>query len=180
MIELHDNHTLMLHKPQDIPTALTPSEARTLYGLAFEQNVLEFGSLLGYSTVVMAQSAKKVYAVDPHEGYPAADPRPTLVQFLDNLNRYGVRDRVVPIIGKGQDIAPMFAPGHFGLVFIDITRAAGELIDIAHDLAPAVIAVHDFGIQIWDGATIAVRNYARRIDRDFRLVDTLAIFERNR
>lgn len=173
---LHGPTKPMLMLRPDIPTAMTKAEATELYGLAHGRRVLEFGSLLGYSTVIMAQSARRVYAVDPHEGYPVDDPRPTLTPFLSNLERYGVRDRVVPILGRGQDVAEMFAPRQFDLIFIDITRCAAELIDLAHALAPEVIAVHDYGIQRWDGATIAVRNYAHRVDRDFRLVDTLAIF----
>ncbi len=180
MIELAENHIQLFNPPRDIPTALTRAEAKALYGFAVDKNVLELGSLLGYSTIIMAQSAKKVYAVDPHEGYPVDDPRPTLDAFLDNLARRGVRDRVVPILCKGQEIASMFAPGHFGLIFIDITRSAAELIYMAHDLDPEVIAIHDYGIPVWEGATIAVRNYAKRTGRDFRLVDTLAIFERTK
>jgi len=162
----------------DIPTAMTPAESRCLYGLALDRKVLEFGSLLGYSTIVMAQSAKMVYAVDPHEGYPLADPKPTLTQFLYNLHRYKVRDRVVPIVSSGQDIAWAFTPKSFGLILIDITRFAAELICLANTLDPDVIAVHDYGIEDWDGATKAVDKYSKETTRKLRFVDTLAILER--
>ncbi len=84
---------------------------------------------------------------------------------------------MVPILATGQDIAGLFQPGTFGLIFIDITEAAAKLLDIAHGLRPATIAVHDFGIKRWNGATTAVRNYAANYQRTFRLVDTLAIFD---
>lgn len=163
--------------PANVPTALTPAEANELYRLARGATVLEFGSLLGYSTIVLAQSAKVVYAVDPHHGYPVANPRDTLTQFMANLEANLVRDRVVPIIGRGQDVAPLLRPGEFDMVFIDITSAAEVLLYIALHLAPDVIAVHDYGIPKWTGATEAVDALALKYRRTFRLVDTLAIFD---
>jgi protein-L-isoaspartate O-methyltransferase len=62
----------------NIPTAVTPREAAVMVTHASGRLVLEVGALLGYSTVTLATTALHVVSVDPHDGYPAHDPRPTL------------------------------------------------------------------------------------------------------
>lgn len=163
--------------PDHIPTALTAHEAWELHRLAAGRTVLEFGSLLGYSTIVLAQSAKIVYAVDPHQGYPLDNPRPTLDGFIANLDRHMIRDKVLPILGRGDQLTPLLRVACADMAFIDITRAADELMLAVWRLKIPVIAVHDYGIPKWTGATEAVHAHAQRTRSDFRLVDTLAIFE---
>ena len=83
----------------DIPTALSAVEADALRSLSTGKNVLEVGALLGFSTVVMGQVANTVVSVDPHDGYPAANPRPTLEPFIANLSRFDVLETVTWVQG---------------------------------------------------------------------------------
>ena len=164
--------------PPPIPTALTARETRELYGLALNKKVVEFGSLLGYSTICMGYSAKRIWAIDPHDGYPKSDPRPTWEPFLANLKRFGVEDVVIPMRYKGQECKGLlYHIRPVDLVFIDITREAEELLQLAHKLEPGKIVVHDYGLKAWPEATYAVDKYSRTWNKPFRLVDTLAIFE---
>lgn len=160
--------------PTKIPTSLTPREAQALRGLSAGKRVVEIGSLLGASTIVLADQANVVFAVDPHEGYPVSNPRPTKTQFEMNLILYGVRDRVIPIFKRAQEA---HLP-HAELVFIDYTYEAEELMELALRVCkPKVLAIHDFGHELWQGATSAVIKYVSRTCCPVCLVDTLAIIE---
>lgn len=164
----------------NIPTAVTQDEADVLYMLARNKTVLEVGSLLGFSTIVMAQSAREVHSVDPHVGYPHDDPRqrPTLVPFWNNLERYSVRDRVVLHVGTDEQVFPTMCQGFFDFAFVDLSLTDGTTDRVIawckyllHGLG--TLAVHDYGHKEWPGATEAVD----RLGLPFRLVDTLAIIE---
>lgn len=160
----------------DIPTAITAAERGRLQDLAADNYVLEIGSLLGHSTVAMAQVASHVVSVDPHMGYPVDNPRPTLVPFLENLERYGVRDKVTVTVGTHRDVLPWLRSKRFDLIFIDCT---GEY-DLTHDAitstfpclaADGVVCVHDCGHPDWPGALAAVES----LEVPFELVDRLAV-----
>lgn len=102
----------------DIPTALTPNEAATLARIAEGKQVIELGALLGFSTITLAKAAKRVFSIDPHEGYPVDNPRSTVMQFFANLERYGVTDKVVPIISKYELIVDSLPEAD--VAFIDL------------------------------------------------------------
>lgn len=156
---------------------MTPAEAETLTRLAHNRRVLEVGSLLGYSTVVLARAAKYVVAVDPHDGYPATDPRPTYNGFRHNLTKYGVADKVIPVVGDGRRVLPMFRPSQFSLIFIDITRHAGELIFLARQLEPRWIALHDYGLKQWPGVQEAIDELFKVRSYPMEITDTLAVLD---
>lgn len=165
-----------------IPTAVTERETQELQRLARGKRVLEVGSLLGYSTVRLAEVAEVVVAVDPHEGYPAHDPRPTLAPFLENLEWSGVRERVRPMIGRDSEILPFLAPGSFDLAFLDTTGIFEDTLRTITLCVPllrhyGVLAVHDCGHPDWPGALAAVEVFSGGVGTDFRLVDRLGIFE---
>jgi predicted O-methyltransferase YrrM len=151
----------------DIPTGITQTEVFRLREMAKDKTVLEIGSLLGFSTVNLAQVAKLVHSVDPHEGYPDNDPKPTLQPFQDNLERYGVTHRVVIHVGKAQDILPTLEP-IFDFAFIDVN---GKYEDTAYCIWAAGrlikpngwMAIHDFGRTNPDcgGATRAIMQYMK-------------------
>lgn len=162
--------------PVGIPTAMTETEAHALQMISMGENVLEIGSLLGYSTIVLARVARRVWAIDPHEGYPVSDPRPTLDGFMQNLELHGVRDKVVPIIGRAQDVLPSLR-SHFGVIFIDITRHAKELIFLANNLDPRYIAIHDYKHPEWTGSTEAVDAFFQIRSYPMQIVDRLAIID---
>jgi Methyltransferase domain len=158
-----------------IPTAMTPNERSKLQDLAQGLNVLEIGSLFGYSTIALAEVANVVWAVDPHEGYPQADPRGTIKQFLANINSAGVRDKIIPVLSHGQRVIDRLPKDYFGLVFIDCTRDAKELIHKAAELRPTYLVLHDYGHDEWTGATEAVKLFMHSSGRLLEVVDTLAI-----
>ena len=166
----------------DIPTALTPAETAELQTLAEGFDVLEVGSLLGYSTTRLAERARIVHSVDPHEGYPADNPRPTLAPFLANLVECGVREKVVVHIGQDIDVLPSLRRGQFDLAFLDMTgmyedTMRGIMLAVPLLRHYAALAVHDCGHPDYPGSLAAVQTYANMTGTTFRLIDRLAIFE---
>lgn len=167
-------------KLPNIPTALTAYEAETLHRLAKGKTVVEIGSLLGFSTVVMAQAAEFVTAIDPHEGYPERDPRPTYPEFIQNLERFNVWEKVVPIRTRVQNVR-LAGHGWLDMAFIDASGKFNDTLDaiLSCDrwLRPGgILAVHDYGLDSWPGATQAIDAWSRIKGRPFRLFDTLAVF----
>lgn len=170
-------------RAKHIPTAVTKKEIEQMAELAKGQRVLEIGSLLGYSTTILAQVASIVHSVDPHEGYPADDPKPTLEPFLKNLQIAGVRSKVVVHIGTDKQVLPSLRNAYFGLAFIDITGLYEDTLAsmyLAEDKLThsGVLCVHDCGHPEWPGAMEAITDFATDQTREYRLVDKLAIFDR--
>jgi predicted O-methyltransferase YrrM len=162
----------------NIPSAVTLAEELELRTLAAGRDVLEVGALLGHSTVALAQTANHVVSVDPHEDYPANNPRPTLPTFLSNLDRHGVRDKVTPIVARHNQAFPRLAPRSFDVVFIDCTGEYQLTLSIMRAAVPllrphATMCVHDCGHPDWPGAMEAVETFGR----PFRLIDRLAVIE---
>jgi len=155
-----------------IKTALTKRETRTLRHLAAGRHVIEVGSLLGYSTIQMARTARHVDAIDPHNGYPFYNPSPTLPVFLFNLSRFGVWDKVTPHIATAQEVLRSISKGD--LTFVDCT---GFYTDTKFCLvhAKGLIACHDFGRRGCEGVEQAVLEFAQETGRKIGVVDTLAI-----
>lgn len=166
----------------DIPTALTDAETAELQRLAAGKDVLEVGSLLGYSTVCLAQVAAHVHSVDPHVGYPVENPRPTLGPFMANLERYGVREKVTVHVGFDADVLPSLRHHQFDLAFLDMTGLYEDTLRGIRLTVPllrhwAALCVHDCGHPEWPGALAAVEDFATAIGTTFRLIDRLGIFE---
>jgi hypothetical protein len=169
----------------DIKTALTPMEADALRALSTGKTVLEVGALLGFSTVVMAEVAEAVVSVDPHDGYPTANPRPTWEPFHENLLRFGVADKVTVV----RDIFPSQAatlaledegPPQFAFIDADGTYETtsailAPLLDGRMAASAKFIAVHDYDLPEWPGAGEAVRDCVTQAGLKFGTVDTLAI-----
>ncbi len=169
----------------DIPTALTEVEAVALTQLAAGKRVLEVGSLLGFSTVTMARVAEHVTSIDPHEGYPVDNPRPTWPLFNGNLEHFGVADQVTAFKADDSMLLAyeVLEDGEeaFEFAFIDATgtyedtiRIIERVVDVMHVDAP-ILAVHDYGIAAWPGAGEAVRDYCTQNLLNFGVVDTLAL-----
>lgn len=140
-----------------IPTALSGAETQLLRDLGRNRLVYEAGALLGASTVALAQHARLVVSVDPHEGYPRRDPSSTWLAFQDNLAKAGVAHRVQAVQARFEDAPPTF---DYGLAFADLT---GE-----HDLTRTFlqatrhirrVAVHDYARPGCEGATVAINDF---------------------
>lgn len=160
----------------DIPTALTLLERDRLQELADNKVVLEVGSLLGHSTISLARVARSVVSVDPHQGYPTADPRPTLEPFLANLDHYRVRELVTVMVGTHDDVFRWLRPNTFDMAFIDCTGEFGLTLNVIQScerlMRPSsIVCVHDCGHPDWPGAMAAVKAYGK----PFELVDRLAV-----
>lgn len=158
-----------MYLPKHIPSALSDKEASVLYATCMGAKVLEIGSLFGYSTIIMAQSARVVFSVDPHEGYPEADPKSTLMEYCKNISSY---KNIVPIIAKAENVVHHL--GNFDVAFIDAMGTydcTKQLLDLVKYI-PTVL-VHDYGHGVWNGATRAVNEICVP-----KVVDTLAIIRK--
>lgn len=78
----------------NIPGWLRYEEGAALAELARGKRVLEIGSYCGLSTVCVARTAECVTAIDTWDGRGTPHPRDTFEEFLANIRRYGVSDKV--------------------------------------------------------------------------------------
>jgi predicted O-methyltransferase YrrM len=135
----------------DVDSAVSEDECAELARLARNSIVLEIGSYYGRSTIALASTAAVVHSLDPHTGGPP-ECQDTLPEFVSNLERYGVRERVVVHIGRSEELCPLFRHDAFDLVFVD---AIHERPDIDRDITLAarclkqggVLALHDYGVE---------------------------------
>jgi predicted O-methyltransferase YrrM len=148
-------------------------EVARLVELAAGRTVLEVGTYLGHSAVAMAHVAKVVHTVDWHRGDPHAGDEETAHTFLDNLVAHGVRDSVIPHIGRSEDVLPLFREGSFDFAFHDAyhtTEAVwADAILMAGRLAPgSLLAFHDYGL-------FGVKAAVDRLGPLVELTETLAV-----
>jgi len=145
--------------PDDIPTAVTGEEAAKLASLASGGDVLELGAQYGFSTVILAQAARRVTSVDWHQGDASIEAvagveecPDTWEPYLANLARYGVAAKVDARRGRFADVLPALAKAGalFDGCFLDAQHDAES---VAADLALALplirpggwVAFHDYG-----------------------------------
>lgn len=131
---------------------MTLTEAAELARLAAGCVVLELGAFYGYTTIVMASVAEKVYSIDWHMGDQHAGDYQTWEGYRANLVGYKVDDRVVSIRGMFEEEVPKLAAN--GVVcdgaFLDGFHTEEA---VTRDLALALtvvrpggwIAFHDYG-----------------------------------
>jgi len=134
----------------DVASSLTENEAALLAELARGKVALELGSWYGRSTIALASTATRVHAVDSHGGDAHTGPLSTLSSFLRNLNRYGVRDRVVVHVGDVEEVASVLAPASVDVAFVDGLHTREAVERDARLLGPlvrpgGVLAFHDYG-----------------------------------
>jgi hypothetical protein len=169
--------------PEDIESSLSEAEGRTLAELAEDAIVLELGAWLGRSTVCMAQTAAKLYSVDWHRGDEHAGLAPTLTPYLRNLQRYGLVDRVVSILGRFEDVVPAFGARYFDLVFLDGFHTYESVmadVEMIAELEAPTLAFHDYGVVASShggGAFGVTQAVNETFGEPTRIVDTLAIVE---
>ena len=159
-----------------IPTALTNDETMFLMNIARDKRVYEAGALLGHSTVALAQTAKHVVSVDPHDGYPRRSPSPTWNLFLTNLSAYGVKDRITPIRSKFQSAPPSKAD----FAFADLTGQRSlteEFLRMTHDIR--LVAFHDYERVGCEGERDAIDHYIHVYRPKVHRVHTLILLEKS-
>lgn len=170
---------------EDIPSALTREECSALATACAGKVVLEIGSQFGRSTIALASAASRVHAVDWHKGDAHAGHSDTFKPFLENLERHGVRNKVVVHLGTSEQIAPILKPASFDLVFIDAFHERSAVEKDAALCLPLVrpggiIAFHDYGVTMSSngiafGVTEAVDGLARALERPLLVNGTVAM-----
>lgn len=159
----------------DILSAVTQAECGRLAELAAGGIVLEMGAHLGRSTVALASTALRVHSIDWHRGDGHAGYNNTLQEFIRNLDRYGLRDKVVAHVGRFEDVIPVFRARQFDLIFLDgFHEEAQVLVDFDQAKgalrAGGAFAFHDYGSPTF-GVTAAVDRLGLPIER----TDNLAV-----
>jgi len=172
----------------DVNSTVTEAECAELARLAESRAVLEIGSWYGRTTIALASTAALVHSLDPHTGGPPAQPN-TLPEFIANLERYGVRERVVVHVGLSEQVCPRFRADAFELVFIDAMHYRDNVArDIELSLgclaSGGMLAVHDYGVAgahdwlgNWHdfGVSEAVDEFCNRAGATLQQVETLAV-----
>lgn len=167
----------------DVPGWLTTAEGHALEELARDKVVLEIGSYCGKSTILMARTAKHVYAIDTFDGRGISSIQgqlvpqslkchDTLEQFKENIKKYGIEDKVTTIIADTTDINTAAKitrerkPEHklMDVAFID---GAHDYKSIASDTNLARKFLKEDGLLVY-------HDYQRAADYDVaRVVDSL-------
>lgn len=152
----------------EIPTGLSKREGRLLNHLPeYHPTVIEVGSLFGYSTLQLSETAQKVIAIDPHEGYPLPESPSTWDDFMRNITIHG-RSNIVPVKDYFQNVN--IPEAH--MAFVDLDGRFNTTIRCLHALKHIpMIIVHDFGNRNYKGVDLAVKQFNRNI----RVIDTCAI-----
>jgi predicted O-methyltransferase YrrM len=136
---------LALERMNAIEGWLTEPEARLLYWHAEKATkwpIVEVGSYLGRSTVVLATAAAAccvpVIAIDPHEGeLGRLDVRgPTFEQFRDNLFYSGCHTHVVPMVQRACDVVWAHP---ISMLFVDALHDYESVKADAEHFIPALI-----------------------------------------
>jgi len=163
-----------------IPSAVSDAEADMLGRLARNQDVLEFGSQYGRSTIALARFARSVHSVDWHRGDAFCAGGESLQPLLDNLGKAGVEDRVAIHVSGFTVSASAFKPEYFGFAFIDGAHdAASAYLDLS-TAWPLVqiggrIALHDYGLfGVKDGIDRWITEDSQRCALE-QVVETLAV-----
>ena len=138
--------------PADVTSAVTSEEALQLARLARNKVMLELGAHYGFSTIVLASVAERVYSVDWHRGDIHAGMGDSWDAFRYNLARYGVADRVEICRGRFEAEVPLLAEQDISCdgAFID---GMHDEESVSRDLALALLVVrpggfvsfHDYG-----------------------------------
>ena len=153
-----------------IPSALSKRECALLAHYARRRYVTEVGSLLGRSTIAMAETATHVVAIDRHCGYDGW-PNDTERQLRRNLCVSGVAKRVLVI---KDDYTEMFRyPADF--VFIDLD---GSYLTTAYAMNLAqspLVAVHDYQRTSCQGVGEAVEDCGYKV---IERADSLIVMEK--
>lgn len=182
--------------PPGIPTAMRTAELDAVKRLAIDKTVLEIGSRYGASTFMMGHGAKLVYALDWHRGdvwHGEPDGSgDTLEVFWRYALKYKMRDKIVPLVGRSDQILPTLADSAFDMVLVDGDHSyAGARYDMQQALRlvkpGGIIVCHDFNREemfpypkdspLEIGVTRAAREVLGEPDE---LIETIAVYHLGR
>ncbi len=144
-----------------IPGWLSTREARFLANAVKQTErlsgeIVELGSFCGKSTICLAQSNGKVYAIDPHEGDTGEEKYfPTYKMLKANLKKANVASKVEPIVKTSQAAAKTWKK-RIRMLFIDALHdEKNALRDFElwsrHVVPGGIIAIHD-SFRKWSGS----------------------------
>jgi hypothetical protein len=154
--------------PEGVRGWLTYEEADILTRVSRGRIGLEVGTFCGKSTLLLGQVCPLLITVDTHRGDRNVGVQDTLTEFLINLERFGKKvslNRVIPIIGRIEEVGPALAVGLASFIYIDAEHyedaADASVRAVEHCARPDCIwAFHDYGIP--DVQRVAKRLAARR------------------
>jgi len=134
--------------PEGIDGWLLPSEGRALAEWARDKRVLEIGTYCGLSAICMAQTAKSVVSIDPHDGRQTPMPKDTYQECNDNLEKYGVADKVT--LHRATSVDILEDGEKFDLIFVD---GAHDIVNVRNDIAQASSVLDDRGLLVFHDYT---------------------------
>ena len=157
--------------------------SQTAYDWALEHcsgTFVEIGSLLGRSTAYLAQRLKEegrnisFFAVDTWNGSAGADQRSDdiLIEkygtdwfdaFLENMQRCGVAEYVIPLRMTSLQAATLFANNSIDWLFLDAAHNYESVCEDLHAWYPkvkGVMAGDDYGVD-WPGVDQAVDEFKK-------------------
>jgi predicted O-methyltransferase YrrM len=139
---------------------------------------------MGASTVIIASGLKdgKVYAVDPHKGttaHKANAIEDTFKIFIENINKFAVSDKVIPIRKTSKEAFESWGGKKLGMVFIDGNHDYEYArYDIENWMKflndKGILVLHDFGIN-GDVASVAFDCILDKV-RFVKRADSLVVF----
>jgi predicted O-methyltransferase YrrM len=104
---------------QDVTGWLDHHEGEQLQRLASGGLVLELGAFKGRSTCCLALVARHVVSVDSHCGDCHIGKQDSFPEYVANLQRLEVFDKVTTFLSDVESAEKWLGPGVFDLVFID-------------------------------------------------------------
>jgi len=161
----------------DLQGYFSDAEAVFLARVSTDANVFEVGSWKGRSTVFAALTARRVVALDWWRGDAYAGPGWFWPEFEENVERYGVADKVVPIRGRFQTNLEFVNLSAFDVLHYDAdhdeqpTEAALSAF-LGRARADAVLLVHDCN---YPAVRAIVDEASATSGRPFHLVDRLGV-----
>jgi len=142
-----------------------------------DKTMIEIGSFVGESTVLFAQSFKKVIAIDPFEA--DYDPQDSTSYFFDfdnvyqtYLDRITVYSNIETIVDTSNDAVKELVGKEFDFIYLDgLHTYEGVKTDIQNYLPlvkkGGVIGGHDY-VQGWPGVISAVDELFGQPDKVFK------------
>ena len=139
----------------DIPTVMSVEEAAELASLSTGRVVLEIGAWYGFSTCVIASTAKEVVSVDPHRVHEWDGRTPGVWSFETwraNVDKYAACP-VTSVVGRSP-AALRYLASVFDMAFIDgdhsydaVLADGRECVGLMQDgyFCNGTLVFHDYG-----------------------------------
>lgn len=126
--------------------------------------IVEIGSFHGKSTICLAQSKGKVYAIDPHRGFVEDGMKynPTYRAFMKNIKSAKTNGKIIPIVKTSKEAAGKWAK-EIRFIFIDALHdeknaALDYKLWSKHLVNNGMIAIHDSFLRWCGSEKIALDN----------------------